>query len=98
MTVYYMTRGYDTDVRIEVDDDVETHCNTYKRDEGMAVTFRKKTSQYDTQHIAAFDGVKTLREEGVDVQYKEWADDDKIETATKSEPSRKVWVNASEKS
>lgn len=98
MTVYYLDRQYETDIRIEVDDDVQVHCNTYKREAGMAVTFSQQTSQYETNHIAAFDGVQTLRKEGVDVQYKEWKDDDKAESKTEDKPVKQIWVNAQEKS
>ncbi len=98
MTVYYLDRSYESDIRVEVEDDITPTVRHTRGSEGMIVSFDKMTSQFETQTVASFDGVKTLRQEGLSVQYKEWDSDNETEAATESKPSKQVWVNAQEKS
>lgn len=69
MTVYFIEREYESNIRIEVDDDTTVSFRQGYEESKNSVVFTKPSVRYDSETLAAFSDVKTLRREGVNVQY-----------------------------
>jgi hypothetical protein len=69
MTVYFIEREYEVNIRIEVEDDTTVSFRQGYEDTRNSVVFSTPGRSYEEKFLAAFSNVQAVRKEGVDVQY-----------------------------
>jgi hypothetical protein len=69
MTVYFIEREYEVNIRIEVDDDTSVSFRQGYEDTRNSVVFSTPGRSYEEKFLAAFSNVQAVRKEGVSVQY-----------------------------
>lgn len=88
MSVYFIEREYDSNIRVEVDDDVIVTYDTGYDGSKNSVEFKLPEVRYESKTIAAFSDVKSLRKEGVNIQHLVMK-----ETKSGKKVSEPVWEN-----
>lgn len=69
MTVYFIEREYEVNIRIEVDDEAIVSFRQGYEDTKNSVVFTMPGRSYDEKFLAAFSNVQAVRKEGVKVEY-----------------------------
>ena len=88
----YILKGWDTDKKITVDDDVIVSASSnYERGENMQVNFVKPKINYDNDLIAAFDRVNLVFEEGTDILEHTW-EIEKCDPVGTASNSKRKWI------
>jgi len=88
----YIIKGWDTDKKITVNDDIEVSVNSYERGECMLVKFTRPKVNYEHDLIAAFDRIQTVYEEGTDILEHIYEGSDKLACTSSPSNSKLKWV------